>query len=68
MFQIVKKEEKPKQNLNLNFEAPTLTENQFSTTNVNYSGGLAGIIRDSVIINVNINSCSVNINYCLYLV
>ncbi len=41
-------------NLNLDFATPT-TNGQFSTTTVQYSGGLAGTINNSVIVNVKLN-------------
>lgn len=44
-------------NLNLNFAVPT-TNGQFSTTTVSYSGGLAGKIEDSVILNIQLNGGS----------
>ena len=42
-------------NLNLNFATPPKPGNQFSTANVYYSGGLAGVIKDSVILNISLN-------------
>lgn len=41
-------------NLNLEFANPT-TDGQFSTTTVKYSGGLAGKIENSVIINIKLS-------------
>jgi len=41
-------------NLNLNFATPT-TDGQFSTTTATYSGGLAGTILNSAIINIKLN-------------
>ena len=40
-------------NLSLEFATPS-TDGQFSTTTSTYSGGLAGTIKDSVIININL--------------
>ncbi|MBR4998729.1 MAG: hypothetical protein IKY10_02500, partial [Clostridia bacterium] len=40
-------------NLNLQFATPT-TNGQFSTTTATYSGGLAGTIQDSVILNISL--------------
>lgn len=41
-------------NLNINFATPT-TDGQFSTTTATYSGGLAGTLEDSVVINVKLS-------------
>lgn len=45
-------------NLNLNFAKPK-SGGQYSTTLVKYSGGLAGVITNSAIINVNLNGKNV---------
>jgi len=41
-------------NLNLQFATPT-TDGQFSTTTANYSGGLAGLIKNSAILNIKLS-------------
>ena len=47
-------------NVNLNFVEPK-TGGQYSTTLVKYSGGLAGIISNSAIINVTLNGSNVSL-------
>lgn len=47
-------------NVNLNFVKPK-TGGQYSTTLVKYSGGLAGIISNSAIINVSLNGSNVSL-------
>lgn len=47
-------------NLNLNFAEPK-ADGQYSTTLVKYSGGLAGIVTNSAIINVNLNGKNVSL-------
>ncbi len=48
-------------NLNLNFVSTTLTDDQFSSVSVQYSGGLAGRINNSAIINISLNGSSTTI-------
>lgn len=44
-------------NLNLEFATPT-TNGQFSTTTATYSGGLAGTIKDSIVLNISLKGGS----------
>lgn len=49
-------------NMNLEFASPSATNGVFSTSRAKYSGGLAGRVNNSVIININLDGASTTIN------
>ena len=49
-------------NMNLKFASPSATNGVFSTSRAKYSGGLAGRVNNSVIININLDGRSTTIN------
>lgn len=49
-------------NMNLEFASPSATNGVFSTSRAKYSGGLAGRVNNSVIINIDLDGASTTIN------